>query len=190
MPSGEAMLRRFARTRSGSFPPIPAASALVAAFDPLQTLASASIMQIARLKEGGVRSTMRTWLRLLGCSYLVATAQVGAARPASYVPDQQWTKEAWKCREAAGSFVEIERVRLATATVADLRVAGLQVDGKPIVPEKVEGLEEFLAGLGEVQAISGGCGWTGEFILIRGFVREGPDLRATREQRFFIPYRR
>jgi len=133
-------------------------------------------------------SRLRWQLVLYGC--LAVASQAASARPASYVPDQQWNKKAWRCREGAASFIEVAHDRPAISTVADLRISGLQMDGKPVRPQSVDGLEEFVANLGAIESISGRCGWTGEFIFIRGFVRQGPDLRVTQEKEFFVPYRR
>jgi hypothetical protein len=124
---------------------------------------------------------------LFACGIL-PLAQAANARPASYVPDTQWDRKSWKCKEGSRSSVEIEGVRIPTATVADLRVSDLQIDARKVDADSIDGLNDFLSQLGGIQSISGHCGWTGEFIFIRGFVRDGPDLRVTREKQFFIPY--
>jgi len=135
-----------------------------------------------------MRPVVGLTLALVGSILLLA--QAAHSRPASYVPDQQWDKKSWKCKEGRPSFIEIERIRIPTATVADLRVVALQINAKAVDAGSVDGLNGFLAQLSGIQAISGTCGWTGEFIFIRGFVRDGPDLKVTRERRFFIPYSR
>lgn len=128
--------------------------------------------------------------RVLLMGGLIAFSSVADARPASYVPDDQWTERAWKCKEAGKSLIEIESRRLPTETRTNLKVADLRIGDRSIQSGSVKGLDAFVGSLDAVQTVSVGCGWTGEFVFIRGYVRGRSDPTATEQQEFFVPYAR
>lgn len=129
----------------------------------------------------------KTWFLLIGgCVGL--SAEVAHARPDSYVPRHQWTKEAWRCDKAGKSSIEIESLRLPTSFITNLKVIELRINGRTIPSSSVKDLDAFVGTLDAAQTIAGFCGWTGEFVFIRGFVRGRSDPRATEERKFFIRY--
>jgi hypothetical protein len=131
-----------------------------------------------------------TGYRILLVGGLIALSSAVYARPASYVPDDQWTEKAWKCKEAGKSLIEIESRRLPTETLTKLKVADLRIGNRSIQSSSVKGLDSFVGSLDAVQTLSSGCGWTGEFVFIRGYVRGRTDPTATEQQEFFVPYAR
>jgi hypothetical protein len=114
--------------------------------------------------------------------------QTANARPDSYVPDHQWKKAAWQCRKAGKSSIEIESLRLPTKFVAGIKVVDLRINGRKVDPRSIQGLDDFVGTLDAVDMISGRCGWTGEYVFVRGFQRALKKSGATEEKEFFIRY--
>ena len=133
-----------------------------------------------------MRHVFKTWFALIGVS--LALSGAAHARPASYVPDHQWSQEAWQCKQAGKSLIEIESFRPPTSFTTTLKVIDLRINGRRVASESVKGLNEFVGTLDAVQNIVGSCGWTGEFVIIFGFVHGRSDPRATERRQFFIPY--
>ena len=135
-----------------------------------------------------MRNSHKAWSLVLVGGCLVLWSVAAYPRPASYVPDHQWNKKSWQCKKAGKSQIEIESFRLPTEFVTNLKVIDLRINGWRVKPSSVQGLDHFVATLDAIQTISGGCGWTGEFVFIRGFARGRSDPRATEEKEFFIRY--
>lgn len=119
---------------------------------------------------------------------LLPMTVAASARPAMYVPDHQWTKEAWQCKKQGVSLIEIERVRDPSSTSAVLKVNDLQINGRKIQSSSVEGLDIFIASLQGVRTITSGCGWTGEFVIIFGTVPGRAFSEPIERREFFVPY--
>lgn len=143
-----------------------------------------------RIRSVTITFSRRTLPRLLAAGCAVLTVQTVHAKPASYVPDRQWTKEAWQCKTAGKSSIELESLRQPTSFITNLKVVDLRINRRKIRSTSVTGLDAFVATLDALQVISGRCGWTGEFVIIRGFVRGRSDPKVSEEQQFFIPYAR
>lgn len=105
-----------------------------------------------------------------------------------YVPDRQWTTQAWQCKDRDVSVVEIERVRVPTSDTAELKVIGLKIDGQTVQPRSVAGLNDFVASLAGVQTITSRCGDIGESVTVAGFVLGRPYSSATERKEFSIRY--
>ncbi len=125
---------------------------------------------------------------LIVAGLLSLLSEMAQARPASYVPDHQWIKHSWQCKKAARSLIEIESLRPPTSFTTTLKVVDLRINGRRVATGSIKGLDAHVGTLDAVQTIVGSCGWTGEFVIIFGFVHGRSDPRATERKQFFIRY--
>lgn len=136
-----------------------------------------------------IRLSRSAFIRLFAASCFVMLAQATSAQHLMYAPSREWTKQAWQCRNRAVSLVEIERLRAPTSMRSDLKVVDLRINGRKVRSSSVRGLDEFVASLDAVRAVTSRCGGGhGEAVFIDGFVHGRANPRDTELREFFIRY--